>query len=103
MQGMVWHKYWGPTKGRPPIVLQKWALSESNMQEWPLRINHYAEQSAEHFVRVRSNRTYGITSTGRNESAVLEASCFPKIASRTRSYASSLCVVVYSRSFHHIL
>lgn len=69
-EGMPWRKYWGPTRGRPPIVLQKWRLSEGNMHEWPLRINHYAEQSVEHFVRVRSNRTYGITSAGRNESAV---------------------------------
>lgn len=67
---MVWHKYWGPTKRRLPIVLHKWLLLEENMHEWPLRVNHYDQQSVEHYIRMRSKWKYGITSTRRNQTGI---------------------------------
>lgn len=43
------------------------------MHEWPLRLNHYSGQSIEHFIRVRSNRTVGFTSTVMDEGGVASA------------------------------
>lgn len=47
--------------------------AQDNMHEWPLRLNHYSGQSIEHFIRVRSNRTIGFTTTNRDEGMVASA------------------------------
>ena len=61
----VWKKYF-EKEGGGGFPMQLFRISEENMEEWPIHINHYQSQSLEQWVRKRSNCSMDICTFGRN-------------------------------------